>query len=353
MRRTLPILAGATLTLCSAGVAEAQDRSLGRGIQFVLKPRSGMAIRSAAAPLDAGSQERMTRLAAVPVRDRGHELKMTVSRRKLRFAGPMLTPSSGFGPRSRMVLLTIEDRVSAGDQVTIMAGAQGGKLSNRGANVTAIASSGRIRTRDWFMPRATVEITPLPALNMALDYRETWRAYGETGGSGPMGLRDDEFRTWAGTLKAETRHRLRFNSSWTPSPETALTLAAIDGAVDNRLSFARRSYLPVNIGSARLTGLELAAVHQASPHWRLSMRYSKAWVDRADEGQAGESRLSAEAGWSTALGAAWSARRGAAARRSPPSRGPGRAPGPPAAPTGRRAAEGSARCGGRRPSRPA
>lgn len=293
----------ALLFLCAHGGAAAQTANRNEGVSFTLKPRLHMPIPHSPAASGGMGRARMSRLVPVPADDRRHAIEIIAGARKLTLragrAGMNESASSELDPRSRFILLMAQARLPIGDHRTIMAGFEGVKLSNRGTNVTTIAGNGRIRAYDWFLPHVRIDAAPLSNLDLTLSYRETLRGYGETGLSGPMGLRQDEFHALQRTLRPEKHSRLRLDGRWTPSPDTILTVMAYEGRLNDRLSFVHRSYLPVNGGSARLNGFGVAVLHRPSPHWRLSMRYDEARLDQTGGGTAKERRISAEAGWSS------------------------------------------------------
>jgi TonB dependent receptor len=327
MRRKALLLAALALLLCGQSAASAQAPRLSEGIHFSLKPRAGRPMPRLPAPSDTRTHPRMSRLVAVPVHDRAQEIEIVAKRQKFVLVRtgrlPHEAPPPAFGPRSRFILLMLQDRAIVGDDLIVTVGVQGTKLSNRSANVTTIASNDRVRARDWFLPRATLEIAPLPHLDAAIDYRETLRGYGETGRSGPMALRHDEFRALLGALRPETHRRLRIDARWTPSPNTVLKVTAYGGRLHDRLAFVDRSYRPRNGGSAHLMGWRVAMSHALSPDWRVSLHYGEDQLDQVGGGRATEASLSAEAGWSSGpwTGSLRAARTSAPALLADPGRG--------------------------------
>lgn len=252
----------------------------------------------------------MDRLALVPADDRTDVLEIALRRQKRQFVREEPSPvAPGFNPRSRMVLLTVEDRVPLNGQLTAMIGFQGVKLNNESVNVTAMSRDDRLRARDWFMPRAAITLAPGPDLALTASYREILRGFGETGHSGPMGMAHEEFRSLARTLKPERQDRLRFDAHWQASADFGMVVSAYEGRIGDRLVFADRTYLPRNGGSARLRGVSAGFSHRLSPHWRWAVRYGQARLDGAD--RAKESSLSVETGWTSGpwrarLRGAWS-----------------------------------------------
>ncbi|HKY81104.1 MAG TPA: hypothetical protein VJM09_06495 [Sphingobium sp.] len=295
MRRAT--IALTTAALLSTGSAKARTPALSEGIHFRLKPQPLTLVRDG----DSIERARINMLDPVPRDDREHELAIMVRRQKarpLREQNDRASPSS-FNPRSRLILLTVEDRAPLNDLVTVAAGFQGVKLSNRDANVTALGGNARLRTRDWFVPHATIEICPAPSLDVAIGYRETLRAYGETGVAGPMGLTHEAFRTLASRLRPETHNRIRMEAGWKPSPDLTLGISAYRGRIDHRLSFADRTYLPLNSGSAGLEGVSVALNHRLTRHWRWSMRYGQARLREAEGVRAQENSMTLTTGWTS------------------------------------------------------
>ena len=310
-RATLPLVLAGWLLTCH-GAAEAQSPPLRESIRFTLKPHTAAFIRKARSTPDPADRARITFISRVPANDRTHELTIMVRRQKSRPLRDQY-PSwrSPANPHSRFILTSVEDRAPLGELFTLVAGFQGMKLSNRHANITDINT--RLRTRDWFMPHARIEVAPAPNVELAFDYRETVRAYGDTDMAGPLGLTREDFRSLAGRLQPERHSRQRIDAGWTPGRNVTLGMTAYRGQISDRLSFADRSYLPVNSGSARLHGISLAVEHRLSPNWRWAIRYDAARF-RATEGERGrEESVSVEAGWASGP---WSATlRGASGSR--------------------------------------
>lgn len=287
-------IALALTALATACPAPAQRPALSEGIRFALKPRPFRLIPEP----EPADRVRISPIDPVSANDRSHELAITVRRQKLRLLHNRHgVDAPALDPRSRFILMTVEDRVPVGGTVTAIAGFQGMKLRNRDSNVTATGSGDRLRARDWFMPRATIEIAPAPAIDLALSYRESLWAYDNAGRAGPLGLSREAFRSFAMQLRPERRTRLRIDAGWKPSPDLSLSIAAYDGRIDDRLSFAERSYQPSNSGSAALHGASLALTHRLSSHWRWSMRYGAARVREAGGDRVRESSMTIETGW--------------------------------------------------------
>lgn len=298
MRRAALALTGSLLTMPSG--AGAQTPALSDGVRFTLKPHRAALLLKAWDRPDPAARARISALAQVPVNDRTHELTILVRRQKLRLLREQSLPSpSPINPHSRFILMLVEDRAPLGDMFTLVAGFQGMKLSNRYANVTAADGNMRLRSRDWFMPHARIEITPAPTFGLAFGYRETMRAYGDTDSTGPLGLGREDFRSLASRLKPEKHSRMQIEAEWSPVRNVTMGMTAYRGQIDDRLSFIDRTYLPLNSGSARLHGIAMAVAHKASQDWHWSVRYNAARL-RAAEGYHGtEESVTVEAGWAS------------------------------------------------------
>ncbi|HEX7876601.1 MAG TPA: hypothetical protein VF489_08460 [Sphingobium sp.] len=308
----LTLLAGALLTGHSA--AAAQGPALSNAIRFTLKPQP---VAFIGARRDPAERARINPLAQVSANDRAHELTFMVRRQKARLLrSRSLSSLSPINPYSRFILVAVEDRAPLGDLFTLVTGFQGMKLSNRHANVTTLDGNTRLRTHDWLMPYARVEITPGPALGLAISYRETIHAYGDTGVTGPLGLTRGDFQSLAARLRPESRSRLRIDAGWAPAQNVTMRMTAYGGRIDDRLSFVDRTYLPVNSGSARLHGISMAIEHRLSPNWRWSMRYNAARFSTTEGARGTEEGVTLEATWANGP---WSATlRGAQGSRPAP-----------------------------------
>lgn len=289
----------AILILLLAGSGAQAQIPLEQGVYFALKPRSSLSLMSPASTTDRRVPVRIDPLAHIPLDDRDHDVQVAVQRQTRRFtmtdtAAPL---SLATLPRSRFTRYAVEDRLPIGDHIMASIGWQGIKLSNRNANVTVGAGNERLRARDWFLPRAAMVVRPSPDLSMTLDYRETLRAYGETGIAGPLGLTYEDFRALRHNLKPETHSRMQARADWTPLPNLTLSLAAQGGRLDDRIAFVGQGTLPINSGSARIQGVILGASQQLSPRLRWSIRYSEARLHISDEDMARENSLSVEGLW--------------------------------------------------------
>ena len=286
--------------LLSGGAAEAQTADMNGA--FFLKP--GLAHRILPPATNMSRHSRLPRLARVAVDDRTHEIAIVVRRQKQRFVGGRWggsdqPVSSAALSQSRMVLMTFEDRIPLAERLTLRAGFQGMKLSNRGANVTSLGSNERLRTRDWFMPRVAIGWRPGADLDLMIDYRETLTGYGETGRTGPMGLTREDFRTWSRNFRPERHRRLRFDADWLPAADLSVKVTAFQGRLDDRLLFTDHGYMPVDGGSARLLGAAVSISHRLSSKWHWSMRYGATQLKRTENGSATEQSMTVQAGWNS------------------------------------------------------
>lgn len=264
--------------LAAAEGAHARNIPLEQGIHFVLKPIQGLLPQPENPPAGSRFQPRIDRVDPVNADDRAHDIQLGLQRQSRRVASldPVSYLTSSITPRSRLTRFVIEDRLPIGDYAAVSFGWHGIKLSNRNANVTVGADKDRLRTRDWFLPRAAMTLRADRDLTLTLGYSETLRAYGETGIAGPMGLTHQEFQSLRQTLKPETQSRMQLRADWAATPALALSVTAHAGRLDDRLGFIGRSALPVNSGSAQIDGMVLEAGHRLSPHMRWSLRYGNA-----------------------------------------------------------------------------
>lgn len=293
-RRPLALALSATL-LAAHQPATAQLSP--ESAAFSLKPRAGLRMMRSAFPVRS-SRARMDRLDLAPVDDRADMVKIMLRRQKQSVSTAMLAePLPGFAPRSRMVLLTVQDQMPLSGTLTAVLGFQGMKLSNRSANVTATGRDGRLRVRDWFLPQGTLAFTPRSDLILSLGYRENMRGFGETGRSGPLGLAHEDFRALARRLQPERISRTRFDADWQASSDLGFAVTAYRGRISDRLSFAERSALPLNGGSTQLHGVSIRLRHRLTPNWHWGLRYSEARLDHGADHGAREHSLAIETGW--------------------------------------------------------
>lgn len=313
-----PLYSAAAALLLVAQAAQAQDGMLDQSLRFTLKRGShALSLRTIATP-DSPARARMARLTPVAANDRAHALDIVFQRQRQRLsrtAPPLGIDLHQFDSRSRTLLMKVEDRLPLGDRMMVTAGLQGIKSINRGANVTTVGTRDRVGARDWLLPRMTLTFRPDTDAALRLTYRETLHGFGDSGQIGPMGLAHESYRALARSLRPETHRLLQMDADWSPVPDTMLAAAAFQGRVNERLAFVDRGYQPLNSGSARFQGVRLAVEHRLSRHWRGSIQYVAAQVDRSGSGTAQESSLTAESRWSDGP---WSATvRGA--RRSRPA----------------------------------
>ncbi|MFZ2998335.1 hypothetical protein [Sphingobium sp.] len=259
------------LLACIAGNAQAQTLPLG----FSLKPHPGLSPRLPARVHDPRISGHIDPIGAD---DRMQDIRIMLQRTTRRFSdlgtATPLTPHAL--SRSRVVRYTIEDRFSIGDHVLASLGWDGIKISNRSANVTVGTGSERLRSRDWFLPRAHLAIQPGRGLRLTVGYLERLRAYAETGTGGPMGLTRDSFLSLTRTLKPETYSRVQMRADWVATPAVDLSIALQGGRLDDQLAFVGRGVLPVNGGSARIAGVVAEAQHRLTPHLSWTVRYGDA-----------------------------------------------------------------------------
>ncbi|WP_336973660.1 TonB-dependent receptor domain-containing protein [Sphingobium aromaticiconvertens] len=263
---------------CIAGTVHAQTLPLENGIRFSLKPHPGL--RPSPQYAYSRMPARIDPIDPIDADDRVQEIRIGLQRTTRHFSD--ITTATPFAPhalsRSRMTRYMVEDRLPIGDHVVASFGWHGIKVSNRNANVTVGMGSERLRTRDWFLPRATLAIQPGRDLRLTVGYDERLRAYGETGTGGPMGLTRDAFLSLSRNLKPETQSRMHVRADWAATAVVDLSFALQGGRLDDQLSFVGRGTLPVNSGSARIEGAVLEAQHRMTPHLSWTLRYSHARV---------------------------------------------------------------------------
>lgn len=279
----------AIVAAAAAGSAPAlgQPMTSDEAARFTLKPRPGFALLRPRTP----TGRRLYRLRAIPVDDRAHDIGMVIGRHRQRVmagrtAGAADASSFAFNPRSRLIVLNVEDRLLVGEQGWARIGFSGMKLSNRGATATATGTDDRLRVRDWFQPHATIGVQAGPDLSFRLGYADRSRGFGETGRIGPMAGSREAFRAFARTLRAEKRSHIRIDADWQVAAGLDLSLRALDGRIAHRLLFDGGSDRPVDAGSARVRGIEMAIAHQLSPDLRWAMRYGQTQVTGRQERQA-------------------------------------------------------------------
>ncbi|MBH1999494.1 MAG: hypothetical protein I8H96_10175 [Sphingomonadaceae bacterium] len=283
-RRTRTVLAMAAASGCCPAMA--QEAMVDEAVRFTLKPRPALAIVHTRTP----TGERLDRLRAVPVDDRAHDIDMVIRRHRQRMMAERLVEGSmaggfAFNPRSRVILLSVEDRLPVGEQGWARVGFQGMKLSNRGATITATGTDDRLRTRDWFQPHAMVGVTPAPDVSLRLGYAERSYGFGETGLVGPMAGSREEFRAFARSQRPEKRRRVRIDADWQVTPALDMSLRLFDGQIAHRMLFDGGSDRPVDAGSAQVRGAQMTIGHRISSRLRWTMHYSEAQVASRRERQ--------------------------------------------------------------------
>lgn len=150
------------------GIASAQDVFVEQSFSFTLKPaprRSPLIQARATGP----HYDWIVAIRQLPGDEPDHVLALRLQRESRRFIGAqagivldMDAPSYDHRPRSRMRMLSVEDRFALSDQVAMTLGFRGLKVSNRNANVTIGRGDDRLSGRDWFLPHAVVSyVRPL------------------------------------------------------------------------------------------------------------------------------------------------------------------------------------------------
>lgn len=296
MKRGVALL----LLLASAtGSAHAQDLPLEEGIRFSLQRHPGLSPRKRPLSAFPAFRARMDTIDTVNADDRDQDIRIGVQQTTRRFYENAIAPS--LDPhalsRSRMTRYIVEDRLPIGEQAVATFGWHGIKVSNRSANVTVGPERDRLRTRDWFLPRATLAIQAGRDLRFSVGYAEKLRAYGDTGTNGPMGLTHETYLALRRTLKPETQSRTQVRGDWSATPAIDLSLALLGGRLDDQLSYAGRGVLPINTGSARIEGAVLEAQHRLTQRLSWSVRYGDARVHISGGDRVRERSLSVESKW--------------------------------------------------------
>lgn len=287
------------LLACATQSAQAQSLPLEDGIRFSLQRHPGLSPRSRPLSASPAFRARMDTIDTVNADDRDQDILIGVQRTTQRFFED--SRAASLDPhalsRSRMTRYMIEDRLQIGEQAIVTFGWHGIKVSNRSANVTVGPESDRLRTRDWFLPRATLAIQAGRDLRLSVGYAEKLRAYGDTGTNGPMGLTHDAYLSLRRTLKPETQSRTQVRGDWSATSAIDVSLALMSGRLDDQLSFAGRGVLPISSGSARIEGAVLEAQHRLTPRLSWSVRYGDARVHISGGNMVHERSLSVGSKW--------------------------------------------------------
>jgi len=321
--RSRYLLASVALAL-HGGIASAQEAFLDQSISFTLKP----SIRRAPPVPDRANDPHYGWAGAIrplPGDEPDHVLALRLQRQSRQFIGTQAdilpdrnAPGYDHRPRSRTRMLSVEDRFALSDRVAMTMGFRGLKISNRNANVTIGSGDDRLRARDWFLPRATVSYRPSPAISLSMDYSEAMRAYGDTGFTGPLGLSRPDFDALRLSLRPEKSRIASIRGRWTGEDMT-VTTSLYRADIRNGLSFADRTYLPVNIGSASLSGVRMTASHRVTAHLDWSVRYQHAAVETKTGQSVQEREMALAAAWTDGAWrvAAQASRTGRAALAAP------------------------------------
>lgn len=292
--RAAPLIAGVLAVLPAMAQADvfrpdAED--------FVLRPRLAFAIRPAPAIASAQRPARIYAIDFAPSPADPADLHLAIQRRRQRFAPPG-TLRTDTQPRSslRIADMTFDlPQVEEGLSATI--GWHAVKLSNKAVNATSPYSRDDLRVRDDFLPSARMRFAATSRLVLSADYRESIRAYGDSGRIGALGLDQQGFRALRLTLRPERNSRARIGLRWVANDGLGLEAAAYDGRVRDRLAFADDGLLPHNLGSARLRGVMMEATQRLSPALDLRLRYDRARANLEDGGARTETRLAARGEW--------------------------------------------------------
>ncbi|MCI4591750.1 hypothetical protein MOK15_16825 [Sphingobium sp. BYY-5] len=296
-------LAGLALlpSLCPA--AQAQIHSIDQTARFTLKPAFRLSLPGAA-PASPPRPEQITLREARPTRAETAIL-FSVARRTMQFSqqresGTRATASlAAHLSRTHVRTIRVEGMMPVDEHSSLLFGWSGAKYSNRNANVTAAYSNANLRAKDWFQPHAALHWAAWRGLLLRAAYDENLLAYADIGMSGPLGLTREDFRRFQSGLHPERHRRVRFDADWTTTPDLRLSLTLYGGRLEDRLTFAEGSALPINRGSADLQGGAITATHRVTPALGWSLRYSHARVDRLDGGSAQERQLAVEGIWET------------------------------------------------------
>ncbi|HAF42760.1 MAG TPA: hypothetical protein DCG90_13510 [Sphingobium sp.] len=294
------LLTGLALLPCLCPKAQAQIHSIDPTPRFMLKPPVRLTLLTA--PAEPRGPRPFSLAQAAPTRDEAAVL-LGVARQTMQFSqqresgarAPL--PLAGHLSRTRVRTIRIEGLLPVDDRASFRLGWSGAKYSNRNANVTAAYSNANLRAKDWLQPHAALHWTATKNLWLRAAYDESLRAYADVSMSGPLGLRREDFRQLQDRLRPERHRRMTIGAGWSAAPGFRVALDVYRGRLDDRLTFAEGSALPVNHGSARLLGGMMTAAHQVAPSIGWSLRYSHARVEQLDGDVAQERRLAGEGYW--------------------------------------------------------
>jgi len=274
--------------------------------RFALKPRFILWVQ----PAPLAPPQRQARIYAIELARSPADpadLRLALQRRRQRFGGLPLVraaqlPGADVQPRSSVMMadtrFDLPSTVSPlGDRLSATLGWQAVKISNRAVNATSPSTRDDLRVRDGFLPSARLALAATPRLDLRADYRETIRAYADSGTIGALGLDQPTYRALRSALRPERDSRSRIGLRWAAAPALRLGIDAYAAQVRNRLSFIDHGYLPQTMGSAQARGVAIEAVHSLSPTLQWRLRYDRARMDLEDGGRRTETRLAVQGQW--------------------------------------------------------
>lgn len=292
--------------IATIGSAAGQDRPADTHAGFALMP-APVPTNLPAAPRRAGP---FRYPALAPLGQIGEPalpaLPISLQRRTLRFGGVpmallMQAPSDGFSgrpfdtrPRSRVTRLRIEERIAIDERIDAVLGWRGMKLTNRNGNVAVGGGSDRLSAHDWFLPRGALTYRPSAALTLSISYRQTMRAFEGAGTIGAMGMSRPDFDALRDTLRPETARQTRMNAMWRRG-EMRASLDAYRGQLADAVGF--RDYMPVNLGSASISGMTVTVGRRLTPRLDWSVSYGTATGRAADGGRLREQEATITGRW--------------------------------------------------------
>ncbi|MBZ9647281.1 TonB-dependent receptor [Sphingobium sp. 3R8] len=274
--------------------------------RFALKPRLILRVQPAP-PAPPQRQARIYAIELAPSPADPADLRLALQRRRQRFGGlPLVraaqSPGADMQPRSSVMLADARvdlpsEMLPWGDRLSATLGWQAVKISNRAVNATSPYTRDDLRARDGFLPSARLALAATSRLDLRADYRETIRAYADSGTIGALGLDQPGFRALRAALRPERDSLSRIGLRWAAVPALRLAIDAYDGQVRNRLSFVDHGYLPRTMGSAQAHGVAIEAVHSLSPTLQWRLRYDLARMDVEHGERRTETRLAVRGEW--------------------------------------------------------
>lgn len=293
MRRLLPALLTTALLPGSAMAESFWPDHAG----FTLRPRINFSVRPAPQLPFAQRPARIYAIEWTPLSAQPADLHLTLQRRRQRVAA-LIAGRTDYQPRSSVRMVDVRmDMPQVDDRLSATIGWQAAKFSNKAANATSPYSRDDLRVRDDFVPSAHLAFAATPRLALTADYRETVRAYADTGTIGALGLDQPSFRALRNALRPERDSRTRIGLRWAATSALRLDAGAYGGHVRDRLAFVERGYLPANLGSAQLTGMALEARHSVTPTLYWGLRYDRARIDPDQGVGLTEERLAVQGEW--------------------------------------------------------